>query len=141
MVRSDELVRNIDLKISSLAFVVVAMQCQVAAMTSGYDLQAAVLNRGVHNRGPNRDHGGRIGFRIHDSHILVPAHSRRQPIQQFLGDVLFRCLDADVLDRVRVDFTADKILQHIKNARIAQKIEHCRAEMNGRVSGTVRRQD
>ena len=76
MVWSDELVRNIDLEISSLAFVVVAMHCQIAAMTPGYDLQAAILNCGIHNGDPYRNHGGLIGLRIHDSHILVPAHSR-----------------------------------------------------------------
>jgi hypothetical protein len=53
MVGTHKLIRNIDLEVSSLPFIVVAMQCQIAAMTAWYDLQAAILNRGIHNRDPN----------------------------------------------------------------------------------------
>jgi hypothetical protein len=53
MVRTDKLIRNIDLEVSSLPFIVVAMQRQIAAMTAWYDLQAAILNRGIQNRDPN----------------------------------------------------------------------------------------
>ena len=107
------------------------MHGQSPSVTARHHHQATVLSGGIGDRNPDRQHLGGVGVRRHDALVLMPEGTRDQGIRlHVLGQQALGRLDADVLDRIGVDFGTDEAFDRIQESRVSEKTEHFRRMMN-----------
>ena len=105
-------------------------------MRAGYDLQAAVLDAGVPEREPHRQHLRLVGLRQHHPVVLVPvrgSHLERAGHRVTRASRRLRSLDAHVLHRVRVDLGPDEASDEIEQIGTPEHLEHRRPVPHRRV--------
>src|SRR5262245_3339589 len=102
-------------------------------MASRDDGQAAVLHRRIVERDPDGEEVGRLGVLQQDRDVLVPGHTRDRAIPLLLRDPRQRSwwqLRPKMLERMRVDLWTDDVLDEVEHARMAQRIEDRRPEVD-----------
>src|SRR5256885_13475270 len=103
-------------------------------MASRNDLQAAVLNGGWSDRKPDRQDMGSVRLRQDHPVVLMPGCLRYQrAIPYSLLQRPRGRLDPDMMNRVDIDLGADDVFNDIQHARMREKIEDCRADMQREV--------
>ena len=102
----------------------VGSQCPL--LTVRNHLQTAALHRRIRECNPYREHVGAVGGGVHHAVVLMPRIRARQDVGGAIREQALGRLDAYVLDRIGIDFGADKALGQIQNPLVGDDVEHRR---------------